>query len=123
MQKIFIVLFACVVAGCAAGAPVAPPAVVAAQSNEIVGRRIDIAVGSSSYEPAGVTAHVGELVTLVFTRTSPGECGAVVMFPALDIRRQLPVNEPVAIAFTPTQSGEIPFTCGMRMMKGVVIVE
>jgi len=87
----------------------------------IVGRRIDIKVQSSGYEPARVTAKTGEAITLVFTRTG-GECGAEVVIPSLNIRQHLPKNEPVAIPMTPAKSGEIAFTCGMKMMKGAVVV-
>jgi plastocyanin domain-containing protein len=44
-----------------------------------------------------------------------------VVFPSLNIKRALPLNEPVVIEFTPAKTGE--FACGMNMLKGVVVVE
>jgi plastocyanin domain-containing protein len=35
----------------------------------------------------------------------------------------LPLNEPVAIEFTPAKTGDIAFACGMNMLKGVVVVQ
>jgi multidrug efflux pump subunit AcrA (membrane-fusion protein) len=34
-----------------------------------------------------------------------------------------PLNEPVAIEFTPSKAGEIAFACGMSMLHGTVVVE
>jgi plastocyanin domain-containing protein len=33
------------------------------------------------------------------------------------------LNEAVPIEFTPKQTGEIAFACGMNMLKGTVVVE
>jgi len=118
MRAAITILF--MAAACTHGGSTPPPA-EAAKPLEIVGKRVDITVLGSSYEPAEVTIRVGEPSTLVFTRTSPSECGGEVMFPSLDIRERLPLNEPVAIALTPTEAGEIAFSCGMRMMKGTVV--
>jgi plastocyanin domain-containing protein len=56
-------------------------------------------------------------------RTSDKTCGTEVLFPSLKITRALPFNEPVAIEFTPASSGDVVFTCGMSMLKGVVVVQ
>jgi plastocyanin domain-containing protein len=41
----------------------------------------------------------------------------------LSIRRDLPLNRPVAIEFTPEKAGEIAFACGMNMLHGTVVVQ
>lgn len=46
-----------------------------------------------------------------------------VVFPALNIRRTLPLNEPVVIEFTPPKAGDIAFACGMDMFQGIVVVQ
>jgi plastocyanin domain-containing protein len=46
-----------------------------------------------------------------------------VVFPSLGIRRALPLNEPVAIDFTPARGGDVAFTCGMQMLHGTVVVQ
>lgn len=43
--------------------------------------------------------------------------------PSLNIKRALPLNEPVAIEFTPANTGDVAFACGMNMLKGVVIIQ
>jgi plastocyanin domain-containing protein len=40
------------------------------------------------------------------------------MAPSPNVKRALPLNEPVVIEFTPA-SGDIAFACGMNMLKGV----
>jgi Cu+-exporting ATPase len=50
-------------------------------------------------------------------------CGTEVVFPSLNIRRALPLNEPVVIEFTPQKLGDIAFACGMNMLHGTVIVQ
>jgi plastocyanin domain-containing protein len=41
----------------------------------------------------------------------------------LNIKRALPLNQPVVIEFTPERNGDIAFACGMDMLKGVVVVD
>ena len=45
------------------------------------------------------------------------------VFPSLNIKRALLLNEPVAIEFTPAKTGDIAFACGMNMLKGAVVVQ
>ena len=84
---------------------------------------VSITVGTLAFEPAGVRLHAGVPARLTFLRTTDQTCATEVLFPSLGIRRALPLNEPVVIAFTPAQAGEIAFSCGMKMLKGVVVVE
>ncbi|MCA9608007.1 MAG: cupredoxin domain-containing protein [Myxococcales bacterium] len=85
--------------------------------------RIAIEVGSSGYTPSEVHATRGEPVTLVFTRTTEEGCGEVLVIASEDIRRDLPLNEPVEVTFTPSQSGHLRFSCGMDMYDGTIVVE
>ena len=60
---------------------------------------------------------------VTFTRTSDKTCATAVVFASLNIRRDLPLNVPVTIEFTPDKAGEIPFACGINMLRGTVIVQ
>ena len=44
------------------------------------------------------------------------------MFPGLDIRRELPTDQPVVIELPALAVGEYEFKCGMNMIKGVLEV-
>lgn len=85
--------------------------------------RVEITVGDAGYTPNKVHATRGEPLTMVFTRTTESICGAEVVIPEHNIRKQLPVNEPVEVTFTPTNTGRLAFMCGMSMMKGAIIVQ
>jgi cobalt-zinc-cadmium efflux system membrane fusion protein len=82
-----------------------------------------ITVGEQGYEPSRVTLRAGAPARLTFVRTTDKTCGTAVMFPSLNIRRELPRNQPVEIDFTPQKTGEIQFVCGVNMLRGTVLVQ
>lgn len=84
-------------------------------------RTVAIEVGRE-YTPSEVTAAPGEALHLVFTRTTDEGCGQQLVLPELDIRRDLPLDEPVAVDVTAPASGRLAFTCGMDMYRGAVVV-
>jgi membrane fusion protein, heavy metal efflux system len=95
-------------------------------NDSAAGRTVEAArvvVTEKGYEPAKVVVRAGEPVRITFVRTTEKTCGTDVLFPSLNIRRSLPLNEPVVIEFTPKSSGEIGFVCGMNMLQGTVVVE
>lgn len=100
-----------------AGACGSPPPMPAAPG----ARTVAIDVGRE-YTPSEVTATPGEALHLVFTRTTDEGCGQQLVFPELDIRRDLPLDEPVAVDVTAPASGRLGFTCGMGMYRGAVVV-
>jgi len=79
-------------------------------------------VSEQGYEPATVTFRAGTPARIIFVRTTDRTCGTEVVFPSLNIKRALPLNEPVVIEFTPAKSGDIAFACGMNMLHGTVVV-
>jgi plastocyanin domain-containing protein len=80
-------------------------------------------VSAQGYEPAKVTLRGGVPARLTFLRTTDETCGAEVVFPSLNIKRALPLNQPVQIELTPPTTGEIAFACGMNMLHGSVVVQ
>jgi plastocyanin domain-containing protein len=84
---------------------------------------IAIRVDESGYHPDSVHAKAGETARLVFTRTTDAGCGQQLVFPALAIKRDLPLNQPVAIDVPMPASGSVAFTCGMNMYRGAVVVQ
>src|SRR4029450_1942766 len=81
-----------------------------------------VVVSEKGYEPAKVTLRAGTPARITFVRTTDKTCGTEVVFPSLNIKRALPLNEPVAIEFTPARPGDIAFACGMNMLHGTVVV-
>ena len=85
-------------------------------------RESSVEVGASGYSPSEVAAAAGEEVRLVFTRTSDEGCGQQLVFPDMNIRRDLPLDEAVPVDITMPASGSVAFTCGMGMYRGSVVV-
>lgn len=100
----------------------APAATSSAASAPNAENRYTVSVDASGYHPGTLNVHAGQPATLVITRTSDEGCGQQIMFPSLNLRKDLPLNQPVEVHFTPT-AGEIAFTCGMNMMRGTIIAQ
>jgi cobalt-zinc-cadmium efflux system membrane fusion protein len=82
-----------------------------------------VAVTENGFEPETVRLRAGVPAQLTFIRTTDKTCGTEVVFPSLNLKRALPLNQPVLIEFTPEKNGDIAFACGMDMLKGVVVVD
>ncbi|MFN0158032.1 MAG: efflux RND transporter periplasmic adaptor subunit [Bacteroidota bacterium] len=75
------------------------------------------------YSPEVIHVKVGKPVTMHFYRDEDADCTNEVVFESLGIRRRLPARETTTIIFTPTDTGEVAFSCGMGMVRGKLIVE
>jgi len=84
---------------------------------------IKITVSGAGYEPSSIQVEKGQTIKLAFLRTDAKNCGGTIVFPSLNIRRELPVGQTVVVELTPKESGELAFTCGMNMYQGALIVQ
>jgi plastocyanin domain-containing protein len=100
-----------------------PPAASDSTSGSPETQTAKIAVTEKGFEPAKVTLRAGVPARLTFVRTTDKTCGTEVVFPSLNIKRALPLNEAVDIEFTTSKSAEIAFACGMNMLQGTVVVQ
>lgn len=85
-------------------------------------RTVKIKVDKTGFSPSTIEVEAGHKLNLVFNRADKNNCGNTVIFPKLKIRKNLPVGKDVIVSFTPTEAGNIAFTCGMGMMKGSIVV-
>lgn len=99
-------------------APAEKPPPESAKANNTV----KVTISKRGYEPKEIAVKKGQPVKLEFFREDGENCGEELIFPKLNIKRTLPVGATEAIEFTPPESGEIGFTCGMDMLRGKVIV-
>jgi plastocyanin domain-containing protein len=84
----------------------------------------NVAITEQGFTPANVPLRGKVPARIIFTRKTEATCAKAVVFPDLHIKRELPINKPVVIEFTPEKSGEIVFGCGMDMMlRGKVVVK
>ncbi len=81
-----------------------------------------VKVTEKGYEPAELKLRLGVPARLTFVRETDATCGTEVVFPEYDIERVLPLKERVVVEFTPQKSGEFTFTCGMKMLKGKLVI-
>ena len=84
---------------------------------------VKVTVDGTGYHPSETKAPGGKPVRLEFTRTSDEGCGQQLVFPTLDIKKDLPLNQPVSVDVTMPASGKVAFTCGMDMYRGSVVAE
>ncbi len=82
---------------------------------------LSVTVDAEGYHPASLEAPAGKPVALTITRTTDEGCGQQIVFPSLDIRKDLPLKKPVKIDFTMPASGSVGFACGMNMYKGTIV--
>ncbi|CAM3981358.1 copper transporter [Corallococcus sp. ZKHCc1 1396] len=106
-----------------AKAPDAPAAVE-------VGRRengvhvVELSVTEKGYEPSPVQLKKGEPVKLVVTRKTDMTCATELVMDEYKIDTKLPLDTPVEISFTPSQSGTLRYGCAMgKMIAGTFVVE
>jgi RND family efflux transporter MFP subunit len=83
----------------------------------------NVTVGAAAFEPAMIALRKGVPARLTFTRVSDKTCATEVVFPDYGIKQVLPLNQGVAIEFTPQKAGDVAFACGMGMLKGLLMVK
>lgn len=86
-------------------------------------RLVAVTANDEGYTPSKIAAVAGETLMLRFTRTVDQECVAEIMFPEQNIKKALPLNQPVDIVIHADKPGTIPFMCGMKMVKGSIDVK
>jgi len=94
----------------------------AAAVNETGVQEIDVMV-KGGYSPDVIAVKRGVPVRLNFYRDETSSCSEQVVLGDFGIARDLPAFKTTAVEFTPDKSGEFPFTCGMNMLHGKLVVE
>lgn len=75
------------------------------------------------YAPDVIVVKQGAPVRLDFYRDETASCSETVVFGDFGIARDLPAFKTTSIEFTPEETGEFTFTCGMNMLRGKLVVE
>jgi plastocyanin domain-containing protein len=74
------------------------------------------------YDPTEVIVTAGKPVRINFHRRDPSSCLQQVLIPDFNQSVDLALNEITSVEFTPQETGEYEFTCGMKMYRGKIIV-
>jgi len=81
-----------------------------------------LASGVVGCDPDTVIAPRGRPLRLLFDRREESPCSDEIVFPDFGIRRRLPAHATTEIVITPGRAGEYPFSCGMNMLHGKIVV-
>ena len=84
---------------------------------------VTITLTPKGYQPEKVRLRKGVPARLTFIRQVEATCATEVELLGYGIRRELPLNQPVVIEFTPTRAGELTYTCSMKMVGGKILVQ
>ena len=95
---------------------------VAAVVSDAGVQEIDVTV-KGGYSPDVIVVDRGRPVRLNFRREETSSCSEQVILGDFGIARDLPAFKTTPVEFTPEKSGEFPFTCGMNMLHGKLIVQ
>jgi|GEM_PF-732516 len=82
-----------------------------------------VVLTEQGYKPDSIRLRQGIPARITFLRQAVGSCGTEIVLPDQGVKRALPLNKPVVVAFTPKESGEFIFTCGMGMLRGKIVVQ
>lgn len=86
-------------------------------------QKATITIDGGKYSPSTVSVEKGKPVELTFTGGKELGCGGTIVFKSLNQTKDVKSGESVTFAFTPDKAGDIPFTCGMDMYDGKVVVK
>lgn len=83
---------------------------------------VKITVSDHGFVPSSIQAKRGQSLTLEFTRVSDQTCAKQVVFPELNLTKDLPLNAPVSIQVPTDAARTLTFQCGMGMYKSAVVI-
>jgi plastocyanin domain-containing protein len=81
-----------------------------------------VTISMVGFDPEVIEAKAGQPLKLAFFRPNAANCAREVVFPDLGIRKELPPGQTTVVDITPPKSGPLGFECGMKMLKGQLIV-
>ncbi|MCX6739784.1 MAG: sulfite exporter TauE/SafE family protein [Candidatus Parcubacteria bacterium] len=85
-------------------------------------QEVRMAVTYYGYEPNVLNVKKGILVRWIIDVKQMSGCNSQILMPDYNIKKNLQVGQNI-IEFTPIQTGEIKFSCGMKMIWGKFLVE
>lgn len=78
---------------------------------------------NGGYSPETIVLKRGIPATLIFYRKDASSCLDQVVFPDFGINADLPMKRDFSVNLLPKKSGEYPFSCGMNMLHGKLVVK
>ena len=75
------------------------------------------------YSPDIIEVKKGQPVQLSFYHDEENSCSEELLMPDFSIRRDLPAFKTTLVELLPKEVGTFPFTCGMGMLRGSLVVK
>ncbi|UYL09892.1 cupredoxin domain-containing protein [Bdellovibrio sp. SKB1291214] len=79
---------------------------------------IEISVTENGFEPSQIDVKAGVPVILKVTRKTDATCATELQIPSKKIKKDLPLNKTVTFDIGKLDKGNLPYACGMDMLKG-----
>jgi plastocyanin domain-containing protein len=83
---------------------------------------VKVTADENGFSPSSVSFKKGAKGSLVFVRTTDETCATEVVFPELNIKKELPKGKPVTIDVPTEKDQKLTFQCGMGMYKSAVVI-
>jgi plastocyanin domain-containing protein len=83
---------------------------------------VQVTADEKGFTPSSVTFKKGTPGALVFVRTTDETCATEVVFPELNLKKDLPKGKPVAINIPTDKNQKLTFQCGMGMYKSAIVI-
>ena len=84
---------------------------------------VEVSVTSDGWVPDRIRVKAGEKVRLLITRKTDRTCATEIVIKELGVDTKLPLDQPVAVEFTPKKSGILKYACAMGHITGTLIVQ
>ena len=81
-----------------------------------------VAMTEKGFQPSSLPVRLNVPVKIAFVRQTDDLCATEVLIPEYNIKRDLPLNQPVVVELTPKKTGEIVFVCGLMAFQGKLVV-
>lgn len=84
---------------------------------------VALTVTDKGFEPANVKVKAGHPVRLVITRKTEKTCATEIVLEDIGIHQPLPLDTPVTVEFTPSETGTLRYACAMNHIGGILTIQ
>ena len=87
-------------------------------------QEVAVQVTDAGFVPPVVDVPRGRPVVVTFTRTIDKTCATDVVFKGINRGYDLPLDKPVQVTLSPTDSGDtLKYSCSMDMVRGMLVAK